>query len=288
MQTANFKLRLLKTIILVLTIAAPLTSRCQLIPLPNAFAHNDYSHKRPLYDALDNGYTNIEADIFLKDGNLVVAHINPFFKQHRTLEILYLKPLLDRINQNHGRIYLGYDRPVTLMIDTKTKAERTYAVLKTVLEKYRPILTHYENGKVYNKQITVVLSGNKPYKSVMAENHRLVFIDQDLRTAKRDTATTNVFAMASCKYSKLLHWDGNGDFPISERTLLLGYVAKCHKFGKRVRLWASPENLGVWHELLSCGVDMINTDKLVELKNFLLTANQPPFAKVSPEYAKAN
>lgn len=288
MQPPSFKLRLLKTIFLVLTLSAPLTSRCQLIPLPNAFAHNDYSHKRPLYDALDNGYTNIEADIFLKDGNLVVAHINPFFKQHRTLEVLYLKPLLDRINENHGRIYSGYDHPITLMIDIKTEAERTYTVLKTLLEKYRPILTRYENGKIYNKQITVVLSGNKPYKSVIAESRRLVFIDQDLRTANRDTISSNVFAMASCKYSKLLRWDGTGNFPTAERSLLMSYVARCHKFGKRVRLWASPENLGVWHALLSCGVDMINTDKLVELKNFLLTVNQPAYAKLSPEYAKAN
>jgi hypothetical protein len=280
MTTANFKLRLLKTTLFVLILAAPLTSRCQLIPLPNAFAHNDYSHKRPLYDALDNGYTNIEADIFLKDGNLVVAHINPFFKQHRTLEALYLKPLLDRIMQNRGRIYSGYDHPLTLMIDIKTDAERTYAVLKSVLEKYRSIITRYDNGKIDNKQIVVVLSGNKPYKSVMAESHRLVFIDQDLQVAKLDTINANVFAMASCKYSRLLHWDGTGEFPVEERNRLLSYVIKCHRFGKRVRLWASPENLGVWHALLSCGVDLINTDKLEQLKDFLL-ANQP-------EYATAN
>jgi len=287
MPNANFKLQLLKTTILVLTLAAPLTSRCQLIPLPNAFAHNDYSHKRPLYDALDNGYNNIEADIFLKDGNLVVAHINPFFKQHRTLEALYLKPLLDRINQNRGKIYPGYDRPFTLMIDIKTEAEKTYAVLKTILEKYRPVITRYENGKIYNKQITVVLSGNKPYKSVMAENSRMVFIDQDLRAANRDTANANVFAMASCKYSRLLHWDGTGSIPVAERKILLNYVAKCHRFGKRVRLWASPENLGVWHELLNCGVDLINTDKLEQLKDFLL-ADRPQYPGASPEYAKAN
>ncbi|WP_317193247.1 hypothetical protein [Mucilaginibacter segetis] len=47
-------------------------------------------------------------------------------------------------------------------------------------------------------------------------------------------------------------------------------MALAHKFGKRVRLWASPENTAVWKELLSCGVDLINTDKLAELKKFLL------------------
>ncbi|WP_214073339.1 phosphatidylinositol-specific phospholipase C/glycerophosphodiester phosphodiesterase family protein [Mucilaginibacter sp. dw_454] len=278
MPTTTFKLRLLKTTIFVLLLAAPFSSRCQLIPLPNAFAHNDYSHKRPLFDALDNGYNNVEADIFLNNGSLIVAHINPYFKQGHTLEALYLKPLLDKINQNHGRIYSGYEHPLTLMIDIKTDAEQTYAALKVLLEKYSSILTRYQDGKVYYKQITVVLSGNKPFKSITTENNRLAFIDEDLRAAARDTINSGVFMMASCKYNKLLSWDGYGQMPDVEKNLLSAYVEKCHRLGKRVRLWASPENMGVWQELLNCGVDLINTDRLVQLKDFLL-ANKPVYAK---------
>ncbi|MDB5011544.1 MAG: hypothetical protein JWQ06_2333, partial [Mucilaginibacter sp.] len=69
----------LKTALFVLLILFQLQANSQSIPLPNAFAHNDYFHKHPLYDALQNGYTNIEADVFLKGNNLVVAHINPYF-----------------------------------------------------------------------------------------------------------------------------------------------------------------------------------------------------------------
>jgi hypothetical protein len=39
--------------------------------------------------------------------------------------------------------------------------------------------------------------------------------------------------------------------------------------GAKVRLWASPERKAVWDELLKCGVDLINTDQLVTLKNYL-------------------
>jgi len=279
-RTAIFKLQLLKTTLFVLMLSDPFTASCQSTPLPNAFAHNDYSHKRPLFDALDNGYTNIEADIFLKDNEFVVAHINPYFKQGRTLELLYLKPLMDLITQNKGQIYNGYDSPVTLLVDIKTDAEKTYRALKPLLEKYKSILTRYEDGRVYPRQVTIVLSGNKPYKSITAETRRLAFIDQDLKSTGQDTSSTNVYAMASCKYSRLLRWNGEGMMPADEKQLLENYVITAHKYGRKVRLWASPENLAVWQQLLDCGVDLINTDKLAMLKNFLLSAKTL--------YAKAN
>ncbi len=79
------------------------------LPLPNRFAHNDYCHKRPLFEALENGFTNIEADIFLMNNKLIVAHILPYFKGKRTLEALYLQPLLERTTKNNGKVFAGYN-----------------------------------------------------------------------------------------------------------------------------------------------------------------------------------
>ncbi len=108
---------------------------------------------------------------------------------------------------------------------------------------------------------------------IKSEEIRLAFIDEDLRKTATDTAAANVYTMSSCKYSKVLKWTGNGSIPENERERLCAYVIMAHKFGKKVRLWASPENGTVWQELLKCGVDLINTDKLVTLKNFLLKHN---------------
>jgi hypothetical protein len=263
--------KLLKTGIFVLLLLDLQSARSQSIPLPNAFAHNDYCHQHPLFDALDNGYTNIEADIFLEEGDLIVAHIYPFFRDDKTLETMYLQPLADRIAKNGGQVYKGYNTPVVLLIDIKTGANNTYSALKPLFEKYRSILSSYDNGQVTPRAITIVLSGHKPYQMVKNENHRLAFIDEDLRKTSTDTTANNVYKLASCKYSKMLHWDGSGDFPSSERNKLCAYVAMAHRFGKKVRLWASPEKNNVWKELLKCGVDLINTDKLVDLKNFLIT-----------------
>lgn len=244
----------------------------QNVSLENAFAHNDYSHKRPLYDALDNGFTHVEADIYLRNGRLLVAHILPMVESKGTLESLYLAPLKDCIN-GKNRMALQPKSPITLMVDIKSNANKTYIVLEALLQKYRSIISGYENGTYVQRQINVVITGNKPYKKLKDERNRLAFIDEDLTKTYHDTLTNNLYQTASCKYSKMLGWNGKGEMPQAQRKKLCAFVSMAHRFGKKVRLWASPENEKVWNGLLSCGVDLINTDKLAELKKFLQAKN---------------
>ena len=270
-----FIVKLLKTSIFVLLLVSPLCVLSQaanphLEPLPNGFAHNDYAHTHPLFDALENGYTNLEADVFLEEDSLIIAHFNPFFRAEKTLETLYLKPLAAIVKRNNGRVYTNYPEPVILMIDVKTGANNTYAALKPVLQKYSFMFTSYNDGKVTPGAITVVLSGHKPFKMLKNEKNRLAFIDEDLRRSDKDTTAVDVYKMSSCKYSKLLSWTGRGGIQKRELTKLENFIAIAHRFHKKVRLWASPENAAVWEKLLSCGVDLINTDKLVTLRQFLI------------------
>lgn len=267
----HLKLFLFSLLILISNKAYP-----QNYSLLNAFAHNDYWHKRPLYDALDNGYTHIEADIYLRGGKLVVAHLLPIFKKQKTLERLYFQPLADCIAGKNQTACAAY--PVMLMIDIKSDANRTYEALQVLLEKYRSIISGYESGQFIQRQITVVLTGHKPYELLKSQQNRLAFIDEDLMRVKQDTLSKNVYQTASCKYSRMLKWRGEGAVPPSEHERLCAFVMIAHKFGKKVRLWASPENEEVWKELLSCGVDLINTDKLLVLRDFL-TSGAKNYAK---------
>ena len=155
------------------------------------------------------------------------------------------------------------------MIDIKSNAAKTYGALSAVLEKYKSILSGYEDGVFVQRQVTIVITGHKPFNILKSEQNRLAFIDEDLLKVQQDTSSTDVYRTASCRYSKLVNWNGNGAFPVPQKQRLCNYVAMAHRFGKKVRLWASPENPVVWTELLECGVDLINTDKLPELKNFL-------------------
>src|SRR5438093_5049824 len=66
------------------------------LPLLHAHAHNDYEHARPLLDALEHGVCSVEADIYLVDGQLLVAHDRQKVSPTRTLQALYLDPLTER------------------------------------------------------------------------------------------------------------------------------------------------------------------------------------------------
>src|SRR3954453_2046264 len=77
--------------------------RSQVQPLERAHAHNDYEHERPLLDALDQGFTSVEADVWLVDGELYLGHDGPDLT--RTLRSSYLEPLAQRFRADGGSIY---------------------------------------------------------------------------------------------------------------------------------------------------------------------------------------
>ncbi len=245
----------------------------QVIVLPNAHSHNDYLQKHPLTDALNNGFASIEADVFLIKGELRVAHVHPFFRKPKTLETLYLKPLYDSIGLHKGSVYSNSKQEIILLIDIKSNASETYESLKPLLEKYKSVVSNFKNGIITAGAVTIVLTGNKPYDDIKKETMRYAFIDEDLRNMNSEKSTT-VFVMASSKYSNVLKWKGKGNIPAEEKQKLTALVNQAHLQGKKVRLWASPENTVVWEELLNCGVDLINTDKLEEFKKFLIQPHQ--------------
>ena len=143
----------------------------QVIALPNAYAHNDYWHKRPLFDALENGFTHLEADIYLRHSRLLVAHRPPFLrllKRRHTIEGLYLQPLLTRLTNPLEQKQTALDT-IVLMIDIKSKGERTYTALRKLLHNYSSVLSTCEKGKVVIRNLTLVLTGHRPLHLLESE-----------------------------------------------------------------------------------------------------------------------
>ncbi len=232
--------------------------------LSKGISHNDYLQNRPLQDALQAGYTNLEADIFLHHGRLVVAHWFPYLKGTRTLDELYLKPLSSYVKQHRNDAEF---LPITLLIDIKSSLLKTYLALRKQLQPYSDVLSVYEGGCVKQGLINIILTGRQPVQFIQHESRTWVLMD-DALNALANAAATDVFAMASCRYSKVLSWRGRGVMPDAERRKLISLVNAAHSQGKKARLWASPENDEVRCELLACGVDYLNTDRLAELKAF--------------------
>ena len=99
------------------------------VPLIHAHAHNDYVHKRPLFNALDDGFCSVEADIYLVDGQLLVAHVRSQVKPERTLQALYLDPLSERVKKNGGHVYPAgpeFTLLVEIKADWRTTDYRSY------------------------------------------------------------------------------------------------------------------------------------------------------------------
>lgn len=240
-------------------------------PLAAAHAHNDYAHTRPLLDALACGFTSVEADIFLRDKELLVGHTRFELSSHRTLEALYLKPLAQRVRANNGSVYkTGVQKPAafSLLIDFKSDGEETYHALNSLLQEYRDILCEYKDGKVTRRAVEIVISGDRPFDLLKEADSRLAFLDGRLSDFGA-AAPATLMPLISDRWGSHFRWNGQGEFPPKERDKLHSIVEQAHKSGKRVRFWATPESQAMWSALNDAQVDHINTDKLEELSEFL-------------------
>jgi hypothetical protein len=239
----------------------------EVAPLKHAHSHNDYLHDRPLLDALDHGFNSVEADIFLVDGKLLVAHVRGDVKPERTLEALYLDPLKKRIDENGGSVFKNGPQ-FTLLIDIKSKPEPTFAALQKVLANYANMLTTVENGKVRAGAITIIISGERPELDVNGKDARYVGLDgrpSDLASA----TPAHFMPMISDSWSNQFKWKGNGEMPAEEKAKLKKMVDQAHAAGRVLRFWATPEKESVWRELQAANVDLINTDQLERLEAYL-------------------
>ncbi|SFC34437.1 histidinol-phosphatase [Spirosoma endophyticum] len=241
-----------------------------VVPLPFGHAHNDYEQSRPLWDALDNGFASVEADVHLIDDTLYVAHDRPTFKNPAsTLENLYLKPLAERIRQNGGQALAGHKGSFYLMIDAKTQADSTYQALNKLLQRYRSLLT--TGNRTENKPgiISIVLSGNRPIPTLVKASQRLLSVDGRPDDLGKGYSPA-VMPIISDAYKNQLTWRGTAEMPAAEFQKLHQLAERAHKEGKKLRLWASPEYPVVWAKLREAGVDFISTDQLVMARDFFL------------------
>ncbi|PIQ46972.1 MAG: hypothetical protein COW03_17640 [Cytophagales bacterium CG12_big_fil_rev_8_21_14_0_65_40_12] len=242
----------------------------QSIPLKNAHAHNDYEHERPLLDALENGFISVEADVYLIDNELFVYHDRPENpSQERTLEELYLKPLLERTKANNGHVYPNYNDFFYLMIDFKTEGESTYNALKPLIKKYKSILSAVEKGsRQMDKQVLVFISGNRPIATMLSEGINLATLDGRPSDLGKGISAEKM-PVISQNFNQFSDWNGVGEMPKEDRMKITDLINTAHTEGKKVRLWAIPDMPNAWQALMDLGIDFINTDRLVEFNEFM-------------------
>lgn len=109
-------------------------------------SHNDYWRDVPFYTALSVGAVSVEVDVWLYNGTLYVGHEQSALTKERTLESLYINPILDTLHrQNPSSAFVAgpthngvFDTAATqtlyLFIDVKTNGTTTWPYVVRALE----------------------------------------------------------------------------------------------------------------------------------------------------------
>ena len=231
-------------------------------------AHNDELHGNPLSGALDAGFTSIEADTHLINGQLLVGHnAGPTALQGRTLDKYYLQPLMDRVKK-YGGVYKD-GPPVTLLLDCKGSKDgngnEIYQALQPYLNKYKDMLTHYDaDGKKVQGPINIIISGAEPHGVLDKPGTRYVAFDGHVPDllAHPDSISASDTPLVSGDFKQLFKWDGTGPISDQDKAKMKQIVDLAQQRGVRLRFWDAPDNPQAWSFLENAGVDYINTDKI--------------------------
>lgn len=223
---------------------------------PRIHAHNDYQQAEPLTNALRNKVFSIEADIYLYNNKLMVAHDKKELPTASSLDSLYLQPIIKLFKQHKGMISKDSSYTPTLMIDIKENGEAVIAELIKLLSSHRFVFDRSTNAKA----VTIVISGDRTASSKWNSYPAFILFDGRPYETYDNTALKRV-AIISDSYSKYIN-------PQDSTGSLEQLVKKVHSMGKLLRLWGTPDDPSSWKRFQQAGIDIINTDKVEECRNY--------------------
>jgi alkaline phosphatase len=227
----------------------------------NAHSHNDYEQPRFFFDAYKAGFGSMEADIYLVDGDLLVAHGKNEIDPHRSLAAMYLSPLANNLKMNKGYPYKNHQANLELLIDLKDpKDSPAYQKAVTLILSYKAL-----KG---SKNLRITFTGNIPSDSVMAAATGMFYFDGVPGRSYSPDAQKRIY-MLSDNFADYSAWKGEGEISKEDYQKLKSTVEAAHAAGKKIRFWNAPDNKTAWETMEKLGVDYINTDKIDALAVFL-------------------
>jgi alkaline phosphatase len=222
----------------------------QKFTLFNVHSHNDYEQKIPFHLAYSNQLGSIEADIHLVAGKILVGHDTKDLLPSRSLDNMYLAPLLATNTPN---------RKLQFLIDVKTEAISTLDSLIALLKKYPTLIN--------NKNITITISGNTPADSLFIQYPN--FIHFDGRIFKNySKAELSKISLISEDYGKFTMWNKTWPMQEAAEEKIKAAIEKIHALNKPIRLWGTPDFPLAWEKFIAMKIDFINTDKIEEITQF--------------------
>ncbi|MRI01247.1 alkaline phosphatase [Kriegella sp. EG-1] len=210
-------------------------------------SHNDYLQNVPFWKAVAAGATSIEADVFFVDDKLLVAHDKSEINASRSLEEMYLNPLVKSLNET-----ILEKQSFQLLVDIKSEAYLTLDAIVATLRKYPDLIS--------NQNLSIVISGNRPKVEDYVNYPEFIHFDYQSLDAISDTSILNKIALVSLSFKKFSFWNGKGRLTAEDLIKVSTAIDKAHALGKPFRFWATPDSKTAWKTMENLGVDFINTD----------------------------
>jgi alkaline phosphatase len=244
-----------------------LLAQPKIYSMQNAHAHNDYLHEKPFYEAYSLNYGMIEADIFIQNNELVVAHERKSIKPENTLMYLYINPLLQKIKENNGLAYSNGER-FRLLIDIKEEGDKVLKLLEKQLKPNRHLFDLQHNANA----VQIIISGDMP-KSEEYKNYDNIFFFDGRPKTNYSKKNFKRIALVSTSILDFVKWNKEGIYSEKENLRLQNFVDSVHYAGKMVRFWATPNTVTSFKILKNLGVDFIGSDDLVLLAEYFKSEN---------------
>jgi alkaline phosphatase len=226
-------------------------------------SHNDYHQPIPLLSSYHARMGSIEADVFLKNGQLYVAHDSTEISEEATLRKLYLEPLAKFYVKNGNSPYPDPAQKLQLVIDIKDDHQHVLPALMEALKSFHTIFDQTKNTKA----ITIAISGDVPAPAAFKNYPEYIsfdgrpYIEYTAEQLKR-------VVMISDDIKNYTAWNGKGTPTKADELKLKAVVDKAHQQKKPFRFWGTQDSPNTWLELKRLGVDWINTDQPGRLHDF--------------------
>ncbi|MDN3547772.1 alkaline phosphatase [Mucilaginibacter aquaedulcis] len=236
----------------------------------DAHSHNDYHNNIPFFRAYEKGFGSIEADVFAVNGKLMVAHDKKDINPKRSLELLYINPLIEKFQRDN-------QRQLRLLIEIK---EDHKAVLPLVIKELKP-LEQYFSYPGHPGRLSIVMTGAVPPPAEFKNYPEWISFDVDHLNGFTTDQWKRI-GLVSFPFGKYLKWNGKGVLNKEEITKIKGGIDSVHNAGKKIRFWETPDTKSSWLALMRLGVDVIGTDKIEELGDFLNNKPRNEYVATAP------
>ncbi len=228
-------------------------------------SHNDYLKPHPLTTAIDNKAYSIEADVFLVRENLLVAHSLRERRSGKTLQSLYIDPIVKLFKLYKGRISADTAYKTTLMIDIKQEGP---LVLKELVALFDPLRNYFDRS-VNPYAVQIVISGDRGPVSEWNNYPSYILFDGRPFEQYSPGQALRLGMMSDNYFNYLVERTNRGD-----TARIRSVLETAHQYKVPFRFWGAPDSEDTWVFLKRYGVDIINTDRIADCRIYFQQQSQ--------------